>query len=135
MNDEREAADIRAGRVVVDRARGLELILSVVERINRSLVLEEVLPLVVDNAVKVVGGDRGFLLLDDGTGTLRCALARDAAGTTLDAGDAAISHSIVEDVFRTSESVCLGQAQSNDSCGRRASIYFGGSPVVFAVFT
>ena len=54
-----------------DRAKNLEIILLVTRMITHSLILDEVLGSVLDNAIRVARAERGFLLLADEKGTLR----------------------------------------------------------------
>jgi signal transduction histidine kinase len=105
-----------------DRAKDLELILNVVKTINHSLILTEVLELVLDNAIRVAHGERGFLLLTNQEGKLNCVLARDAAGRRLDERTATISRSVAEDVYTTGESVCIEHALADDRYDHRQSI-------------
>lgn len=105
-----------------DRAKDLELILNVVQTINKSLILDEVLQLVLDNAIKVTKAERGFLILRNEEDKLECVLARDAAGNPLPDNAYQISDTIVHDVFTTSESICVENAQTDDRFEQSRSI-------------
>ncbi len=105
-----------------NRTRDLELILSVVNTINKSLILEEVLEMVLDNAIKVTKAERGFLILQNENNKLQCTLARAARGKPLPEDAYQISDTIVHDVFTTSESICVENAQTNDRFEQRQSI-------------
>ena len=105
-----------------NRAQDLELILNVVNTINRSLILDEVLELVLDNAIKVTKAERGFLILKNEDEKLQCVLARDASGLPIPDNAQQISDTIVHDVFTTSESICVENAQTNDQFEQRQSI-------------
>ncbi|HSL87021.1 MAG TPA: ATP-binding protein [Bacteroidales bacterium] len=105
-----------------NRAKDLELILNVVKTINKSLILDEVLQLVLDNAIKVAKAERGFLILQTEEKELRCVLARDARGHSLPDDAHQISDTIVHDVFTTAESICVENAQTDDRYEQRQSI-------------
>ena len=45
-----------------DRLKSLEAILNIVNTINRSLILEDVLELVLQNAIQLTNSERGFIV-------------------------------------------------------------------------
>ena len=45
------------------RVKNLEVILDIVKSINRSLILQDVLQLVLNNAIKLTQSERGFIVL------------------------------------------------------------------------
>jgi len=100
----------------------LEIILDIVKAINSSLVLNDVLTLVVDNAIKVARADRGFLMLKNDKGELEFVLARNRDQETIDGKDFEISHSVVRDVYETGVAICLEDAMSKEGYVSRASI-------------
>ncbi|HTR81217.1 MAG TPA: GAF domain-containing sensor histidine kinase [Bacteroidota bacterium] len=100
----------------------LKRILTVVKSINNSLVFDEVLRLVVDNAIDVAKAERGFLLLADNDGKLQFNLARNSSGESINPDDALISRTIAEDVYQTGESVFIENALANDRCDTSQSI-------------
>lgn len=104
------------------RVQDLEMILNVVTAINRSLILDEVLHLVLESAIRVTNAERGFLLLRNQDGRLECVHACNAKGMLLDSAERSISCSIVEDVFATGESVCIENALTDDEYESRQSI-------------
>jgi signal transduction histidine kinase len=99
-----------------------ENILTVIKIINRSLILEDVMKLVLDNAIHISKAERGFLILGTDTQTLHSVLARDAHGATLDEISHKLSDSIVRDVFQTGESICVEHAQHDELYDQRSSI-------------
>ena len=105
-----------------DRTRDLEMILNVVRTINHSLILDEVLHLVLENAIRVTNAERGFLLLQNREGKLECAHACDVSGTLLNTEELPISRSIVDDVFATGESICIENALTDNEYDSRKSI-------------
>ena len=48
-----------------DRMKSLEAILNIVQTINRSLILDDVLELVLKNAIGLTNSERGFIVLQD----------------------------------------------------------------------
>jgi signal transduction histidine kinase len=106
----------------INRVQDLERILNVVKTINNSLVLDEVLRLVVDNSIDVAKAERGFLLLADNEGKLECKLARNSKRESLPLEEALISHTVVDDVHQTGESVFIENAQTDDHFDDRQSI-------------
>ena len=53
-----------------DRVKNLEAILNIVNTINRSLILEDVLELVLKNAIRLTNSERGFIVLQNSQGKL-----------------------------------------------------------------
>lgn len=106
----------------VNRAEDLERILSVVKLINNSLVLDEVLRLVVDYSIEVAKAERGFLLLADDEGELRCRVARNSGKESIPLDKVVISRTIVDDVHQTGESTFVENAQTDNNFDRQQSI-------------
>ncbi len=123
LTDEELSAD--SGKELINsksRVQDLELILNVVKTINKSLILEEVLQLVLDNAIKVAKAERGFLILKNEDGKLQCELARDEKGKPLPEDAYQISDTIAHDVFTTGESIFIENAQTDHRFEQRKSI-------------
>nr|MCU0405781.1 hypothetical protein [Ignavibacteriaceae bacterium] len=53
-----------------ERLKNLEIILNIVNTINRSLILEDVLELVLKNAIRLTNSERGFIVLQNNSGDL-----------------------------------------------------------------
>ncbi len=82
----------------------LETLYEIARMLNSTLEFDEVLRLVMDQVIQVVGAERGFLvLLDPVTDDLRFEIARDKEARSIDASafDFKISRSTVERVVRT----------------------------------
>src|SRR5581483_11166116 len=82
----------------------LETLYEIARMLNSTLQFDEVLRLVIDQVIQVVGAERGFLvLLDPVTDDLRFEIARDKEARSIDASafDFKISRSTVERVVRT----------------------------------
>ena len=100
----------------------LETILTVVHKINTSLVLSDVLNLVLDEAIRITHAERGFLMLGNKDRVLEFVAGRSAQGTSIDASNFQVSSSVLEDVFTTGESICIENALSDERFERRQSI-------------
>lgn len=100
----------------------IETILNIVRKINTSLVLTDVLEYVTDEAIKLAKADRGFLMLADQSGKLEFVVGRSALGESIKAESFQISMSVLEDVFKTGESICIENALSDERFERRQSI-------------
>src|SRR5690606_20591529 len=82
-----------------ERVKNLEVILKVVKSINGSLILEDVLQLVLKNAIKLTSSERGFIVLKNSDGKLEYKLGLDSSGNNLPEELFNISNTVVEDVF------------------------------------
>lgn len=111
---------IRSGSTSSDR--DLDTILNVVRKINTSLVLTDVLELVVDEAIRITKADRGFLMLADKHDGLQFVVGRNLAGKTIEAKSFEVSSTVLEDVFRTGESLCIENALDDERYELRQSI-------------
>ena len=104
------------------RATDLESILKVMRTITTSLVLPEVLELVIDEALRITGAQRGFLMLANADRKLEFVVGRNAAGNPIPADHFKISSSVLEDVFTTGESLCVENALHDVRFERRQSV-------------
>ncbi len=95
------------------KVRDLELILSVIKNINSSLILEDVLTLVLTNAIELTGLERGFIVLKNQSGILEYKLGMDSNGLVLPEHFFNISNTVVEEVFRTGQSRFIEGTQSD----------------------
>ena len=100
----------------------LEAILTIVRKINTSLVLSDVLELVLDEAIRITSAERGFLMLANEEHKLEFTVGRSADGTSIDSSDFQVSSSVLEDVFSTGESICIENAMNDERFERRQSI-------------
>ncbi len=96
-----------------ERVKNLEVILKVVKSINGSLILEDVLQLVLKNAIKLTSSERGFIVLKNSDGKLEYKLGLDSSGNNLPEELFNISNTVVEDVFNTGQSKFIEGAQSD----------------------
>lgn len=105
-----------------ERTKNLEVILNIINSINRSLVLEDVLELVLKNAIRLTNSERGFIVLKSPTGKLEFKLGLDANNKELPEELFQISSSVVEDVFYNGQSRFIEGAQSDGVFGPSKSI-------------
>lgn len=104
------------------RVQDLETVLSVVKKINTSLVLSDVLSLVIDHAIRITRADRGFLMLADKGGKLQYVIAHDKNGSLIQPENFQVSRSVLEDVFTTGEAICIEDALNDQRFEQRKSI-------------
>ena len=105
-----------------DKQKNLELILNVVDKINKTLVIDDVLQLVVKNAISITESDRGFIVLNNANGKLEFKLGLNADGEALSEDMFNISTSVVRDVFNTGQSKFIEGAQSDTNYDPSKSI-------------
>ncbi|MFN3693371.1 MAG: ATP-binding protein [Ignavibacterium sp.] len=96
-----------------ERTKNLEIILNIINSINRSLVLEDVLELVLKNAIRLTNSERGFIVLKSPTGKLEFKLGLDSNNKELPEELFQVSSSVVEDVFYNGQSRFIEGAQSD----------------------
>jgi hypothetical protein len=105
-----------------EKAKNLEVILNILNSINRSLILEDVLELVLKNAIRLTNSERGFIVLKGGTGGLEFKLGLDSNNKELPESLFQISNSVVEDVFYNGQSRFIEGAQSDATLENSKSI-------------
>lgn len=96
-----------------EKIRNLEVILGIVKSINRTLILEDVLELVLKNAIRITNSDRGFIVLRNSYDELEYKLGLNSTGEPLSEELFNISTTVVQDVFRTGQSKFIEGAQSD----------------------
>jgi len=95
---------------VMNWSGDLETILNITRKINTSLVLADVLSLVMDQAIRITRADRGFIVLADAENRLQRIMNLDKHGKAVDPENFRVSTSVLDDVFRTGESICIEDA-------------------------
>ncbi|RPI75930.1 MAG: GAF domain-containing sensor histidine kinase [Ignavibacteriales bacterium] len=96
-----------------EKVKNLEVILDIVNSINRSLILDDVLELVLKNAINLTDSDRGFIVLKTQSGKLEFKLGLDAHGNILPESLFNVSNTVVKNVFEEGESRFIEGAQSD----------------------
>ncbi|MFO7526949.1 MAG: HAMP domain-containing sensor histidine kinase [Ignavibacteriaceae bacterium] len=105
-----------------ERAKNLEVILNILNTINRTLILEDVLELVLKNAIRITNSERGFIVLKNQLGKLDYKLGLDNNNNQLPESLFQISNSVVEDVFYHGQSRFIEGAQSDTNFDTSKSI-------------
>jgi len=126
-NDFISMQKMNAPRIRIDSERdfkleNIEMILNILKRINHSLVLNDVLNLVMMNAVKIAKAERGFLLLLDDNNDLIYRIGLNIEGEAVPESAFEISRSVVNDSFKYGESICVENALGDQSFHSRQSI-------------
>jgi signal transduction histidine kinase len=105
-----------------NRVHDLETILSITRKINTSLILSDVLALVMDHAIRITNAERGFLMLADKEGRLQYVVGQDKNGSSIHPENFQVSESVLNDVYRTGESICIEDALHDERFEQRQSI-------------
>lgn len=105
-----------------DKLKNLELILNVVDSINKSLVVEDVLQFVLKSAISLTNSDRGFIVLKNVQNKLEFKIGLDSEDKSLDQELFNVSTSVVKDVFETGQSKFIEGAQSDTNYDPSKSI-------------
>lgn len=107
----------------IHKSEHLQIILDIVNSINRSLILDEVLELVLQSAISFTESERGFIVLKNSEGDLDFKLGLNSDNQKLSLDDFTISKTVVDEVFISGESRFIESAQSDDSHSKRKSIF------------
>jgi transcriptional regulator with GAF, ATPase, and Fis domain len=105
-----------------ERLKNLEVILNIVNTINRSLILEDVLELVLKNAIRLTNSERGFIVLQNNSGELEFKLGLNDHNENLPKQLFEVSNTVVEDVFHNGQSAFIEGAQSDSAYDPSRSI-------------
>ncbi len=105
-----------------EKTKNLEVILNILNSINRSLILEDVLELVLKNAIRLTNSERGFIVLKNSAGELEFKLGLDSNSKELPESLFQISNSVVEDVFYNGQSRFIEGAQNDSTLENSKSI-------------
>jgi signal transduction histidine kinase len=112
-----------ASFVQSDSLKNLDIILNVVNTINKTLIIDDVLELVLKNAISLTGTERGFIVLKNDEGILEFKLGLNASEGRIPKEEFTVSKSVVDDVFITGESKFIESAQSNNEHHKSRSIF------------
>ena len=100
----------------------LEALLDVSKAINSTLVLDDILHMVMKKAIKLLGAERGFLMLLDSRGDLQFKTAHNICKDSLSKEDLRISMSIANKVAQSGESIYTSDAQKDKRFSKQKSI-------------
>ncbi len=104
------------------KVKNLEVILDIVKSINRTLIIEDVLELVLKSAIKLTDSERGFIVLSNQNGKLEYKIGLDSYGNSLSEILFNVSTTVVKDVFDTGQSKFIESAQSDTNYDSSKSI-------------
>lgn len=90
--------------------------------VNSSLELDEVLQQVMDTIVRLIGAERGFLMLRDDQGEMVMRVARNWEQESINPSDFSISRTVIRRVIETEEPVLTTNAQEDPRFGGQESI-------------
>ncbi len=105
-----------------EKVKNLEVILDIVKSINSTLILEDVLGLVLKNAISLTNSDRGFIVLRSANDILEFKIGLDSEGSRLPEDMFNVSTTVVKDVFNTGQSKFIEGAQSDTEYDASKSI-------------
>jgi GAF domain-containing protein len=91
---------------------------------NSTLDLDQVLNLVMDQVIEVIGAERGFLILRESDGRLTFHAARGMQQTVIDQPEFQVSRSIIERVATEGTPLLTSDAQSDDRFAAQKSVMF-----------
>ena len=107
------------------RLEGIEL-LDYVLRVSRQMAeSHELAPLLgytIDKVLTLVGAERGYIVLKNSDGSIDFRIKRDNQGNDLPGATDEVSHSILEKVVQTGESVMLSDAMHDPQFGTARSV-------------
>ena len=106
----------------INKIKNLEVILDIVNTINQTLILDDVLILVLKNAIELTNSERGFIVLINPNGDLEYKLGLDAQGNKLPKESFSVSTSVVKDVYTTGQSKFIEGAHSDTNFDPSRSI-------------
>ncbi|MDP3148450.1 MAG: GAF domain-containing sensor histidine kinase [Ignavibacteria bacterium] len=107
-----------------EKTKTLELILNITKSLNKSLILEDVLRMVLNNAILLTNSDRGFIVLNNQVNKLDFAIGLNSVGHQLTETDFQISTTVVEDVYDTGLARFIEDAQSDTNHSISKSILY-----------
>lgn len=102
--------------------KNLNIILDVVKSINRSLILEDVLELVLKYAIELTETERGFVVLINDKRDLEFKLGLDATNNKLPENAFNLSSTVIKDVFESGEAKFIESAQTDTKYDSSKSI-------------
>lgn len=82
-----------------ERVKNLEAILNIINTVNRTLILDDVLQLVLKNAIRLTNSERGFIVLKSEKDELEYKLGLDSENREVAEDSFNVSNSVVDDVF------------------------------------
>jgi adenylate cyclase len=105
--------------VTTDRQTALN---DIIQAINSTLDLDEVLRIVMDNIIRLMKAERGFLMLRNEDGEFTTRVARNWEQESLDQSEFAISRTIIQRVVSDGQPVVTTNAQEDPRFGGHESV-------------
>lgn len=109
--------------ILNEGSNNLEIILNIVNAINKTLIIDDVLALVLKYAISLTGTERGFIVLKNEAGKLDFKLGLNSNEGEIPKDEFSVSQSVVDDVFITGESKFIESAQSGNDNRKSKSIF------------
>ena len=107
---------------VEQRFGHLEALAGIGQVINSTLEVDEVLQIVMDTIVRLMGAERGFLMLRDERGEMVTRIARNWEQESINPNEFAISRTVVERVIEGGEAILTTNAREDPRFGAQESI-------------
>jgi HD-GYP domain-containing protein (c-di-GMP phosphodiesterase class II) len=123
---------VDASNITHSSAR-LTLLYRLSQVFNSSLHLRDVLEKVMDEVIRLVRAERGFLMLYDGNHELQFQAARGMDRSSINKPDFQVSHSILRRVAREGIPLLTNNAQAEEELGKQKSIILLGLRSVLCV--
>lgn len=135
--DERRSADTIAGLKSLEnslsqisevlipfeqRYSHLQALAGIGQVVNSTLEVDEVLQVVMDTIVRLMGAERGFLMLRDERGEMTTRIARNWEQASVNKSEFAISRTIIQRVIEDGEAVLTTNAREDPRFGGQESI-------------
>lgn len=106
----------------ITRTDNLDALTDIIQTINSSLQLDEVLRIVMDTIIRLTHSERGFLMLRDAKGDFNTVVARNWEQESLSDRETALSHTVIQRVFSTEQPVLTTNAQEDPRFGSQDSV-------------
>jgi PAS domain S-box-containing protein len=100
----------------------LEALAGIGQVINSTLEVDEVLQIVMDTIIRLMGAERGFLMLRDERGEMVSRIARNWEQESINQSEFAISRTVVQRVIKEGEPVITTNAREDPRFGGQESI-------------
>jgi adenylate cyclase len=100
----------------------LQALAGIGQVINSTLEVDEVLQIVMDTIVRLMGAERGFLMLRDERGEMGIRIARNWEQESINPNEFAISRTVVERVIEGGEAILTTNAREDPRFGAQESI-------------
>jgi adenylate cyclase len=100
----------------------LEALAGIGQVVNSTLEVDEVLQIVMDTIVRLMGAERGFLMLRDERGEMTIRIARNWEQESINQNEFAISRTVIQRVIDEGEAVLTTNAREDPRFGGQESI-------------